>query len=68
MQVFLSERIGDRFNGRINGVTKSGLFVTLSDTGADGFIPISKISDEYYHFDAATHSLIGEQLRILRIR
>ncbi len=58
---FLSERIGDRFNGRINGVTKSGLFVTLNDTGADGFIPISKISDEYYHYDAATHSLIGER-------
>ncbi len=57
---FLSEKIGDRFMGRINGVTKSGLFVTLSDTGADGFVPISKISDEYYHFDAATHSLIGE--------
>jgi ribonuclease R len=37
------------------------LFVTLADTGADGFIPISKISREYYHFDAATHSLIGEQ-------
>jgi ribonuclease R len=58
---FLSERIGDRFNGRINGVTKSGLFVTLHDTGADGFIPISKISSEYYHYDAATHSLIGEK-------
>lgn len=58
---FLSEKIGDRFTGRINGVTKSGLFVTLSDTGADGFVPISKISDEYYVFDAATHSLIGEQ-------
>jgi len=58
---FLSTHIGETFSGRINGVTKSGLFVTLADTGADGFIPISKISQEYYHFDAATHSLIGEQ-------
>lgn len=61
---FLSEKIGERFTGRINGVTKSGLFVTLADTGADGFIPISKISDDYYHFDPATHSLIGEQSRL----
>ena len=58
---FLSERIGERFNGRINGVTKAGLFVTLNDTGADGFIPISKISDEYYVYDAATQSLIGDK-------
>ena len=56
---FLSERIGDRFMGRINGVTKAGMFVTLADTGADGFIPISQISDEYWHYDPATHSLIG---------
>lgn len=55
----LSERIGERFTGRINGVTKAGLFVTLSDTGADGFVPISKISEEYYHFDPASHAIIG---------
>ncbi len=60
----LSERIGDRFSGRINGVTRAGLFVTLADTGADGFVPISKISEEYYHFDPATHSLIGDQSRL----
>lgn len=58
---YLSERIGERFTGRINGVTRAGLFVTLSDTGADGFVPISKISREYYHFDPATHSLIGDE-------
>lgn len=60
---FLCEQIGESFNGRINGVTKSGLFVTLADSGADGFIPISKISDDYYHFDPATHTLTGERTR-----
>jgi len=56
----LSERIGDRFSGRVNGVTGAGLFVTLDDTGADGFVPISTLGDEYYRFDKATHVLIGE--------
>ncbi len=55
----LSERIGETFKGRIGGVTRAGLFVTLAQTGADGFIPISKISDEYFHFDEASYSLIG---------
>ncbi len=58
---FLSEKIGSHFHGRINGVTKAGLFVTLDETGADGFIPISMLGDEYFIFDDAVHAVIGEQ-------
>lgn len=58
---FLSERVGERFAARINGVTRAGLFVTLSETGADGFVPISRISEEYYIFDEASHLLRGEE-------
>ncbi len=60
---FLSEQIGAKFMGRINGVTRAGLFVTLEETGADGFIPISKLGDEYYIYDETTHSMIGERSR-----
>jgi ribonuclease R len=58
---FLSERIGESFHGRVNGVTRSGLFVTLEESGADGFVPISTISREYQHFDEASHSLVGRE-------
>ncbi|MDW3458666.1 S1 RNA-binding domain-containing protein, partial [Escherichia coli] len=37
---FLADRVGASFQGRISGVTRSGLFVKLDDTGADGLIPI----------------------------
>ncbi len=64
----LSEQIGATFEGRISGVTRSGLFVKLSDTGADGFIPISTLGYERYHFDEASHSVVssrsGETYRI----
>ncbi len=60
---FLSEQIGAKFSGRINGVTKAGLFVTLDDTGADGFIPISKLGDDYYVYDEVTHTVTGEATR-----
>jgi len=60
---FLSEQMGAKFMGRINGVTRAGLFVTLEETGADGFIPISKLGDEYYIYDETTHSMIGEHSR-----
>ena len=37
----LADLIGAHFDARINGVVGAGLFVTLSDTGADGFVPVS---------------------------
>ncbi len=57
----LADNIGASFHGRISGVTRSGLFVRLSDTGADGFIPISKIGNEYFYYDEQRRSLIGDQ-------
>ena len=41
------------------GVTRSGLFVRLKDTGADGYIPISSLGDDYYHHIEASHALVG---------
>ncbi len=57
----LAGRIGATFNGRISGVTRSGLFVKLNETGADGFIPISTIGRDYYIHSEADHALVGER-------
>ena len=53
----LADQIGARFEARISGVTKSGLFVRLSDTGADGFVPAATLGREYYAYDEAAHAL-----------
>ena len=58
---FLSEKLGAQFDARISGVTKAGLFVTLNETGADGFVPISQLGEEYFVYDEAMHALIGSQ-------
>jgi ribonuclease R len=55
----LSDRIGATFAARIAGATRSGLFVKLADTGADGFIPASTLGADYYRFDEAARALIG---------
>ena len=57
---FLSDQIDAEFRGRIQGVSKAGLFVTLDETGADGFVPISKLGEEYYRYDEGIHALVGE--------
>ena len=55
----LSDHVGAIFPARIAGVIRSGLFVRLKDTGADGYIPISSLGDDYYHHVEAAHALIG---------
>ena len=55
----LADRIGDAFKGRIAGVTRSGLFVRLAETGADGFVPISSLENDFYHHIEEAHALVG---------
>jgi ribonuclease R len=57
----LAEQVDRTFEARISGVTKSGLFVQLPQYGADGFIPVSTLGDDYYLFDEAARALFGER-------
>lgn len=56
---YLEKRIGAEFTGRISGVTRFGLFIRLTDTGADGLVPISSLGYDFFHHDEAAHALIG---------
>jgi len=57
----LADRVGANFTGQISGVTRSGLFIKLDETGADGFVPISTIGADFYRHDEARHALVGER-------
>jgi ribonuclease R len=58
---WLADRVGATFRGKISGVTKSGLFVRLDDTGADGFVPAATLGDDFYVYDQVTHAMIGQR-------
>ena len=57
----LAERVGEAFKARISGVTRFGLFVKLSDTGADGFVPAATLGRDYYRHVENAHALVGER-------
>jgi ribonuclease R len=57
----LAGRINEEFSARISGVTKAGLFVLLPQYGADGFVPVSSLGDDYYIFDEVRHALVGQR-------
>jgi len=58
--LYLSSHIGSSFQGRISGVTRAGLFVRLTDSGADGFIPMaSLLPRDYYAIEESAQKLRG---------
>lgn len=58
---FLADRVGATFTGRVSGVTRAGLFIKLSETGADGLIPVRSIGAEFFNHDETRHALIGSR-------
>ncbi|WP_172123406.1 MULTISPECIES: ribonuclease R [unclassified Devosia] len=58
---FLAGQIGARFEGRISGVTRSGLFIRLLDTGADGFVPASTLGADFYRYEQEQQAMIGDR-------
>jgi ribonuclease R len=58
---YLAEKVGAIFPGRVNGVTRFGLFVTLEDSGADGLVPMRSLPDDYYVHDETRHLLRGRR-------
>ena len=57
----LEDRIGATFSGRIAGVTRVGLFVSLDETGADGFVPIRTLGWERFDHDEARAALVSQR-------
>ena len=62
--LWLVDHVGANFTGRIVGVTRAGLFVALDDSGADGFIPISTIGEDYFRYEEAARSLVGSRTKV----
>jgi ribonuclease R len=59
LSAYLADRVGGVFKARITGVTRAGCFVRLSETGADGLAPASRLGQEYFVHDAAAQALVG---------
>jgi ribonuclease R len=65
LAAYLSERMGNEFDGRISGVAKFGVFVRIDDSGADGIIPIRSLGREFFHYDAGANTLIGSDTGLI---
>ena len=63
LSLFMSSRIGGRFAARISGVTRFGLFVTVTETGASGIVPFASLPDDFWQYDEREQTLTGRRSR-----
>ena len=59
---YMSERIGEIYNGMISSVTAFGIFIELPNT-IEGLVHVSNMLDDYYIYDEKNHTLTGERIR-----
>ena len=52
MAEYMTQHIGEIYNGVVSGVTQRGVFVELENS-VEGFVPIESFPDSDYHFDGA---------------
>jgi ribonuclease R len=48
---YMSRHIGNTFPGAIMSLNEYGLFVTLSDTGVTGFVPVRNLQGDFFTYD-----------------
>jgi ribonuclease R len=58
---FMSDKIGQIFDGVISGVTEWGLYVELNENKCEGLVPVRDLDDDFYEFDEKNYSLIGRR-------
>ncbi len=58
---FLSERLGEEYDGVISGVTEWGLYVEINENKCEGLVPIRDLEDDFYEFDEKNYCLMGRR-------
>lgn len=58
---FMSEHVGQTYDGVISGVTEWGLYVELNENKCEGMVPIRDLGDDYYEFDEKNYCLRGRR-------
>lgn len=58
--LFMQDRVGEEFDGKVSGFSPAGIYVTLDDPFIDAIIPLEQL-DDYFNLDDLGIRMIGER-------
>lgn len=56
---FMSDKIGEEFEGLISGVSKWGIYVEIKENKCEGMVRLRDMEDDYYYLDEDNFRVIG---------
>ncbi len=57
---YLSDKIGQEFDGLISGVSKWGIWVALDETKSEGMVSVKSLVDDFYYYDEDNYRYVGQ--------
>jgi ribonuclease R len=60
---YMSEHLGEEFDGIISGVTEWGIYIEEVNTKCEGMAALRDLPDDYYAFNRKTYSVKGEKTK-----
>lgn len=60
---YMSDHIGEEFQGTITGVTEWGVYVAEDNSKSEGMIKVRDLPDDYYNLDQKNYALVGERTK-----
>ncbi|HMN67196.1 MAG TPA: ribonuclease R [Bdellovibrionales bacterium] len=58
---FMTQHVGEEFDGQISSVTKFGVFVLLRQFDVDGLLKVDQLGGDRFEFDAENLRLVGRK-------
>ncbi|HEU5114656.1 MAG TPA: ribonuclease R [Candidatus Paceibacterota bacterium] len=58
---YMSDRIGQVFEGTITGVTEWGIYIEDKETKCEGMVKLKDLTDDYYVWNEKEYAVVGEK-------
>jgi ribonuclease R len=58
---YLKDKIGERFDGFVTGITEWGIYVEMYENFCEGMVMLKSMDDDRYYFDEKEYAVIGQR-------
>jgi ribonuclease R len=60
---YMTDHVGEKFDGIVTGVSKNGLFVEEKETRCEGMVRLRDIGNDYYEYNEKTLTIVGKSTK-----